>query len=242
MVHQTRASSAFARYDVKYSGTVDRVRRARWAARTAAHNSAQLPRPPARQHARGWDQPRAALTHARAAPSLLAPAQDEFRAALADMGLTQCLLASVGSPMHVDAVFARLDVDRSGALSLHEFIAFYTQAEALAASEAARDGPAMAQFNALANGQPFLDKSEFFAALGSMGLFVGLTPEQAYARLNEQFPLADVDHRRVRACCRACAAAVCRACVAAERSCARACAVLAARAFLPQLHGTARPC
>jgi hypothetical protein len=197
MVHQTRASSAFARYDVNGSGTVDQVWRARWAARTAAHNGAQLPPPPARQHACGWDQPRAAPDTCRARlASLLALAQDEFRAALADMGLTQCLLASVGSAMHVDAVFARLDVDRSGSLNLHEFIAFYTQAEALAASDAARDGPAMAQFNALANGQPFLDKSAFFAALGSMGLFVGLTPEQAYARLNEQFPLADVDSRR----------------------------------------------
>jgi hypothetical protein len=115
------------------------------------------------------------------------------------MGLTQCLLAPPGSPQHVDAVFARLDVDRSGSLSLPEFVAFYAQAEAQAATDATADAPAMAQFAALARGQPFLDKSAFFDALGAMGLFAGLSPAQSLQRLNEQFPLADVDNRRGRA-------------------------------------------
>jgi hypothetical protein len=123
-------------------------------------------------------------------------AQSEFRAALAAMGLTQFLLAAAGTAQHVDAVFAQLDVDRSGTLSLAEFVNFYTQAEAQAAADGGRDAAAMAQFNALSGGLAYMDKSAFFNALGNMGLFVGLSPAQSLCRMNEQFPLADVDNRR----------------------------------------------
>jgi hypothetical protein len=112
------------------------------------------------------------------------------------MGLTQFLLAAPGTPQHVDAVFAQLDVDRSGTLSLAEFVNFYTQAEAQAAADGGRDAAAMAQFNALSGGLAYMDKSAFFNALGNMGLFAGLSPAQSLCRMNEQFPLADVDNRR----------------------------------------------
>lgn len=108
------------------------------------------------------------------------------------LGLTGPLYAPAGSFEHVEAVFARLDSDRNGTLSLAEFTAFYVQAEVDLAREA-QGGVAMERFRELSGGQPFITKQQFWDASVALGLLNGLTQEQALAKVNEQFPLADVD-------------------------------------------------
>lgn len=95
----------------------------------------------------------------------------------------------------IDAEFERLDVDRSGTLSLREFCAFYCAAEQKLEEEHEAEGAARARFAELAQGQAYIDKGKFWDALMGLGLFQGLTVEQAVDKVNEQFPLADVDGR-----------------------------------------------
>jgi hypothetical protein len=54
---------------------------------------------------------------------------------------------------------------------------------------------ALQRFAELANGAAFIEKDKFWNLLLGLGLFQGLTVEQAVQKVNEQFPLADVDGR-----------------------------------------------
>lgn len=116
----------------------------------------------------------------------------EFRAALCALGVVRALSADA-SAAKIDAEFARIDTDRSGSLCVDEFVRFYLEAEEKAAADAARDGAALAKFAELAQGAAFIEKDKFWHALLGLGLFHGLTVEQAVDKVNEQFPLADVD-------------------------------------------------
>jgi Ca2+-binding EF-hand superfamily protein len=102
----------------------------------------------------------------------------EFRAALCALGVVRALSADA-STAHIDAHFARLDTDGSGALCAEEFVRFYLDAEEKAAADAARDGAALAKFAELAQGAPYIEKDKFWHALLGLGLFHGLTVEQA---------------------------------------------------------------
>ena len=94
------------------------------------------------------------------------------------MGVVRALSADA-SAAAIDAHFARIDTDRSGSLCVDEFVRFYLDAEEKAAADAARDGAAMAKFAELAQGAAFIEKDKFWHALLGLGLFHGLTVEQA---------------------------------------------------------------
>ena len=106
--------------------------------------------------------------------------------------MTGPLLSPPGSYEHVDALFARLDTDRNGCLSLSEFAAFYVAAEH-EAQKAAVGSLAMTRFLELSQGLPYVTKAQFWEASLKLGLFDGLSYELAAAKVNEEFPLADVD-------------------------------------------------
>lgn len=120
--------------------------------------------------------------------------QLEFRQVLVGLGHVAALYAPAGSPEHVDSIFYRLDTDHNGTLSLAEFTAFYVQAEHEATKTAKQGGAALEWFMKLSGGQPFISKLQFWDASLALGLFEGLTHEQALAKVNEEFPLADVDN------------------------------------------------
>ena len=113
---------------------------------------------------------------------------------LVGLGHVASLYAPVGSPEHVDSIFYRLDTDHNDTLSLAEFTAFYVQAEHEATVAAKQGGAALEWFLKLSGGQPFITKLQFWEASSALGLFFGLSREQAIAKVNEEFPLADVDN------------------------------------------------
>jgi Ca2+-binding EF-hand superfamily protein len=113
---------------------------------------------------------------------------------LIGLGCGAALYAPAGSPEHVDSIFYRLDADRDGTLSLAEFTAFYVQAEQEATKTAKQGGAALELFQRLSGGQLFITKVQFWEASLELGLFEGLSHEQAVAKVNEEFPLADLDN------------------------------------------------
>jgi regulator of protease activity HflC (stomatin/prohibitin superfamily) len=146
----------------------------------------------------------------------------EFRAALCALGVVRALSADA-SAAKIDAEFARIDTDRSGSLCVDEFVRFYLEAEEKAAADAARDGAALAKFAELAQGAAFIEKDKFWHALLGLGLFHGLTVEQAVdkARGRDVAGRGRVVCAGLRVCCGLGVCALTRA-----RVCVCVCAVL----------------
>lgn len=118
--------------------------------------------------------------------------QHEFAAALAGLGLLRGLSPEAFAA-RADAEFTRIDADRSGALDFDEFRNFYVEEEAKYIAAAERDGRASAKFREIAAGDAYIAKDKFWNVLQALGLFHDLTVAQAMDKVNEQFPLADID-------------------------------------------------
>ena len=81
----------------------------------------------------------------------------------------------------------RVLTPRAAPARAQEFLHFYDEAEKF------RDERAVARFRELANGATHIAKDAFWHLQLGLGMFEGLTIEQAIDKVNEQFPLADVD-------------------------------------------------
>jgi Ca2+-binding EF-hand superfamily protein len=122
----------------------------------------------------------------------------EFHQALLALGVVRAQSEAV-AVVQSSSLFVAADANGDGALSLEEFALWYTDAEDKAEAERERDGRAHKLFVELAaeSGGQYIAKSQFWNALLRLGMFDGLTVEQAVDKVNEQYALADVDNSGV---------------------------------------------
>ena len=131
----------------------------------------------------------------------------EFWAAVNELGLVKHMAPSAAQAS-TQAEFAKL-CDQAARMSIDSFCNFYLNAEQAAQAEFAADGRARAHFQSLdVAGVGYITKDQFWTVMQVKGLFEGLTMEQAIVKVNEEFPLADIDNsgmlsEMVRLSCRA---------------------------------------
>ena len=122
----------------------------------------------------------------------------EFHQAVVALGVVRAN-SDAAAAVQSSTLFAAADANGDGALSFEEFAAWYSDAEDKDKAEKERDGRAQKLFAELAaaSGGMFIEKAQFWNALLRLGLFDGLTVEQAVDKVNEQYALADVDNSGV---------------------------------------------
>ena len=118
----------------------------------------------------------------------------EFHQAVVALGVVRAN-SDAAAMVQSSTLFSAADANGDGMLSFDEFGAWYADAEEKDKAEKERDGRAHKLFAELAasTGGTFIEKAQFWNALLRLGMFDGLTVDQAVDKVNEQYALADVD-------------------------------------------------